>query len=114
MASQPRDHGDLTVARDEVEAVGGDQPVEIGKRERLGQVGHASLDRDLREPRPHDGRILLKGSPIAIDRDDPPTRPQQVGEREGERPLPRPDVRPRPARRHCRPHERDVIRVIHR
>ena len=113
MRGERGDDLDLSVASDEVEAVRRNEAVERRERERPPEVGDERLDRDGREPC-LDGLVVpLERPPIAIDRDDPPARTEQVRERKRERALPGTDVRPRPAGSHGRPQQRDVVGVVH-
>ena len=106
---------DLPVARHVVEAVGRDQPVELAAA-RAGRSGRrrSVSDRTSGKAR-RDGRVVLVRAPgVPVDRDDPPARAEQVGQRQRERALPRPDVGPGPARCDRRPEQPDVIGVVHR
>ena len=86
-----------------MEAVGRDEAVELGQLQRAGRSRRrassysTSGKRALRPP-----SAFARSAPrVAVDRDDPPAGPEQVGECQRERTLPRPRCRPtsRPARR---------------
>ena len=107
------DDFDLPIASDVVQAVGRDEPVELGECERTGQVRGERRELDRRETGSDRCFVRPERPRVTIDRHDPPARSEQVGEGKRERALPCPDVRPRPARLDRGAEEADVIMVVH-
>ena len=101
--------------RDEMEAVRGDETVQPGSASGPREVGHERLDRDAGVPSPATAAAVWRSGPgVAVDRDDPRARPEQVGQGEGEGAGPGADVRPRPTGFHGAAQQPDVVGVVHR
>ena len=74
------DDRDLPVARHVMEAVGRDQPVQLGEVERTGQVGDSVVSIVVREARP-DRRLVRPERPPRPDRRRRSARPDRAGRR---------------------------------
>ena len=111
-------HGsDLPVARHEVEAVRGHDPVQASDLERAVEVRDEGLEADGREADGHRPSVCTERSGVAIHRNHGGARPEQLGERERERATPGADVRPALAGSdtiETGAQQRDVVGVVHR
>jgi hypothetical protein len=95
VAGERPDRLGLTAARDEVEAVGGNQAIERWQRQGTPEVADERLDGDVRERSGNGLRRLAKHARVSVHCDDPSARAEQVRESERERAGPGTDVRPR-------------------